>query len=57
MMPNTDHKINHLQQTNKIVVDPPPKIISKADTAAAAHYFSQADTHALVYIQPTKMGP
>ena len=57
MVPNTDHKINLLQQTNEIVVDPPPQIIAKSDTVAKSHYFLQADSHALVYVQPTNMGP
>ena len=58
MMPNTYHKINILQQTNKIVVDPPPQpILAKEDTGATAHYFTQADARALVNFHPTKMGP
>ena len=57
MMPNTDHKINLLQQTKEIVVYPPPQIIAKSDTVVTAHYFNQAGTHALVDVQPTKMVP
>ena len=49
MLLNTDHKINLLQKTNKIDVDPPPKITSKADTKATAHYFTQVDAYALLY--------
>ena len=49
MMPNTDYRINILQQTKKIVVEPPQQIIAKADT--------QADDHALLDVTPTKMGP
>ena len=55
-MTNTYHKINLLQKTNKIVVDPPPQIITKADTEDTAHYFTQTEARALVYVQPTKMG-
>ena len=54
---NIYHKINLLQQKNKIVVDPPPEIIDKADTGTTAHYFTQSDAHTLVDVQPTKMGP
>ena len=31
-MTNTYNKINILQHTNKIIVDPPPQIIAKVDT-------------------------
>ena len=57
MIPNKDHKINLFQRTNKTFVDPPPQIIAKADTGATAQYFTQAYAHALVDVQPTKMGP
>ena len=57
MIPNTDHKINLLWQTNKIVVDPPPQNIEKTDTRLTAHYFTQADVHALVDVQPKNIGP
>ena len=57
MMPNTYHKINLIQQTNNFFVDPPPQIFANSDTGATAHYFAQADAHALVDVQPTKMGP
>ena len=56
-MPNTDHKINILQQINKIIVDPPKKIIVKAHTGVRAHYFTQADSDALVDVQTKNMGP
>ena len=56
MIPNTYHNRNLLQQEKKIV-DPPPKIIPKADTGETAHYFTQADAHALLEFLPTKMGP
>ena len=56
-MTNIDHQINFLQQTNKIVADPTPQIIVKVDNGATAHYFTQADAHALVDVQPKKMGP
>ena len=56
MMLNTDHKINILQQTNKIVVNPQPQIITKADTRETTHFFTQDDAHALVGVPPTKMG-
>ena len=56
-MTNTYHKINILHQTNKIIVDPPPQIIDKVDTGATANYFKQSNTHALVDIKQTKMGP
>ena len=57
MMPNIDHKINLLHQTNRIVVDPPPQIIAKACTGATAHHFTQADSQTLVEVQQQKMGP
>ena len=44
MMLKIYHKINILQQANKIVVDPPPHIIVKADTRATAHYFTNLMT-------------
>ena len=55
-MPNKDNKIKFLQQ-KQIVVDPPPHIIAKTDTGATAHYVTQADAHALLDVQPTKMSP
>ena len=58
MMPNTDHKIILLQQTNKFFVDPPPQpIMAKEYTGATAHYFNQADDHTLANVQPTKIYP
>ena len=56
MVPNKDHKIFFFQQTNKIVVDSPPKIMAKSDTVATVNYLTQADAHALVNFQPTNMG-
>ena len=40
-----------------IVVDPPPQIIKKADTRVTARYLTQADSRALVDVQPKKMDP
>ena len=57
MIMNIYHKINLLQQKNKIVVDPPPQIIEKADTGSTVNYFTQADAHALVDVEQTNMGP
>ena len=57
MMPNTDHKINLLQQTKKIVVDPPPQITGKEYTGATVHYFTQADVHASVDVQQKNGSP
>ena len=56
MMPNTYHKIHIIQQTI-FFVDPPPQLIAKADTGETAHYSTQADAHALLDVQPGKMGP
>ena len=57
MLPNIDSNINLLKQTNKILIDLPPQIIMMVDTGATAHYFTQSGAHALVGVQPTKMGP
>ena len=57
MIPNTDNKINLLQQNFFVVVDPLPQLIMvKAYTGETAHYFTQADSHALANIQQINMG-
>ena len=57
MVSNIDNKINIIQKTIKLVVDPPPPpIIAKADTGATAYYFTQVDAHVLVNLQPTNTG-
>ena len=56
MMPNIDNKINLILQTNCFVVFPPPQpIMANEDTRATSHYFTQADTHVLVNVQPKKL--
>ena len=56
MILNTDNKINLLQKKNKIGVDPPPQIIVKADTGSTSHYYTQADSHALIDVQQQQKG-
>ena len=58
MVSNIHNKINLIRKTIKLVVDPPPPpIMANADTGEKSHYFIPADTHALVNIKPTNMGP
>ena len=58
MVPDIDNKINLIRKTIKLVVNPPPPpIIFKYNTGATVHYLTPEDYHALVNIEPTKMGP
>ena len=46
MVPNIGNKINIIQKTFKLVVDPPsPPIMPKSDTRTKAYYFTPEDAH------------
>ena len=57
MVPNIDNKRNRIRQSIKLVVHPPPPtFIDKANTGTTIHYFTIADSHALVILQPNNIG-